>query len=250
MSHHHHHHHHHHNHLDGAFDNVGSEAKYVSMDSDRDREGFVRKVYGILSAQLIFTSIVVTIVMQIDDFQTWFVDNMWFLFTLIGIEFVCLCFLLCSKKLARKVPTNYIILSIFTLCESLIVGAIASFYDPVSVFIAALMTLGATLGLTAYAMYAKQNFNALLGILFSFVFSILIFGILIAIFFDTHALDTLICLGWVVIYSIYIVIDTQLILGNGKYGLSNEDYIPGALFLYIDIIRLFIYILALFGNKK
>ena len=44
---------------------------------------------------------------------------------------------------------------VFTLAESYIVSDICSFYEPESVLNAAIATLGATLGLTLYAVKTK-----------------------------------------------------------------------------------------------
>lgn len=43
-----------------------------------------------------------------------------------------------------------------------------------------------------------------------------------------------------VIYSIYILIDTQLILGGKNVALSLDNYVLGAVLLYIDIVGLFL----------
>ena len=53
----------------------------------------------------------------------------------------------------------------------------------------------------------------------------------------------------VCLMALYILIDTQLIIGGGRYKLSIDDYIIGAIILYIDIIYLFIYLLAIFGGR-
>ena len=47
---------------------------------------------------------------------------------------------------------------------------------------------------------------------------------------------------------IYIIIDLIMIMIPGGFDL--DDYILAALMLYIDIIRLFFYILIAFGSKK
>jgi hypothetical protein len=52
-----------------------------------------------------------------------------------------------------------------------------------------------------------------------------------------------------IIYSIYILIDTQLILGRGENKISLDDYILGATILYIDIIGLFLRLLRLLGER-
>ena len=54
-----------------------------------------------------------------------------------------------------------------------------------------------------------------------------------------------------VIFSLYIIYDTQIMLGgNHKYSLSPEEYIFAALNLYLDIINLFLYLLSIFGGGK
>lgn len=63
-------------------------------------------------------------------------------------------------------------------------------------------------------------------------------------------ISSLIALGSAIIYSAYIVIDTQLmIMGTGKTRLSLDNYILGAIFLYLDIIGLFLKILRIIGKK-
>lgn len=53
----------------------------------------------------------------------------------------------------------------------------------------------------------------------------------------------------VLIFGLYLIFDTQLILGKGRHKLSIDDYVLGALILYIDIIMIFIYILSLAGSS-
>ena len=55
------------------------------------------------------------------------------------------------------------------------------------------------------------------------------------------------CIG-ALIFSLYIVYDTQLMMGGKhKYALSPEEYIFAALNIYLDIINLFRYILLIVG---
>ena len=47
----------------------------------------------------------------------------------------------------------------------------------------------------------------------------------------------------------YLVFDTQLVVGGGRaYQLSSEEYITGALELYIDVIFIFLIILGASRN--
>ena len=57
----------------------------------------------------------------------------------------------------------------------------------------------------------------------------------------------------VILYGFYLIYDTQLIMGGKQHALSMDDYILGALMLYIDIITLFLELLQivaiLFGKN-
>lgn len=52
------------------------------------------------------------------------------------------------------------------------------------------------------------------------------------------------------IYSLYILIDTQLILGGKNKELTYDNYILGSAILYADIISLFLKLLQILGKKK
>lgn len=76
----------------------------------------------------------------------------------------------------------------------------------------------------------------------------IIFGIFMGIFYQSKALNLVFCLIFIIIYTVYIVIDTQAIAGGRRYSVSTDDYILGALMLYVDIIGLFIYLLRFLRN--
>ena len=52
------------------------------------------------------------------------------------------------------------------------------------------------------------------------------------------------------IYCVYLIIDTQVIMGGGKRQLSLDNYVMGSAILYMDIINLFLKILQILGDKK
>lgn len=54
------------------------------------------------------------------------------------------------------------------------------------------------------------------------------------------------CLG-ALLFSIYLIYDTQLILGKGQYSYSLDDAYLAAIQLYLDIINLFLNILRIVG---
>ena len=159
--------------------------------------------------------------------------------------FVCIMFS-CFTQVARRVPINYILLFSFTLSMSFYCLIFCAFFNPLDVIAAVILTLFATIGLTVYAMRTKTDFTFLGGILFCFSFVIFI-TIIFYFFIKVTALWLM--LG-VMCYSLYLIYDTQLIMGNVGISYGIDDYCLAALNLYIDIIYLFIKILEIIGRLR
>jgi FtsH-binding integral membrane protein len=70
------------------------------------------------------------------------------------------------------------------------------------------------------------------------------------VFIKSDFIVTLIAIGIASIYSIYLIIDTQLILGGKNAELTMDNYVLGAVLLYIDIIQIFLQLLRILGKKK
>jgi FtsH-binding integral membrane protein len=49
---------------------------------------------------------------------------------------------------------------------------------------------------------------------------------------------------------LYIIYDTQLIIGKKANKFSIDDYVFAAMCIYIDIVRLFLYILRIMGGRR
>lgn len=75
------------------------------------------------------------------------------------VSIVSIIVLACVKGVAQQSPINIILLTIFTVAESYMVAQICIYYTAASVLNAAIATLGATLGLTLYAIYTKSDFS-------------------------------------------------------------------------------------------
>lgn len=48
----------------------------------------------------------------------------------------------------------------------------------------------------------------------------------------------------------FLIYDTQMIMGGRKIELSPEEYIYGALQLYIDVVYIFLFLLSLMGKSN
>jgi len=211
------------------------------------RNGFIRKVYSILSVQLIITFGAVFL-FQIPSIKLFIFKNQ----SLAGntLIFCSLTFLtlflvlVCNRNLSRTVPYNYYILFAITLCESLACGIISSLYSFQIVATALALTIISTLAITFYACTTKTNFSYYrMGMLI--VFSQIFMIGLIASLFRLQALYALYTFLMTLMIGIYLVYDTQLIMGKFGVGYSVDDYIFATLEIYMDIIRLFLLILRI-----
>jgi len=57
-------------------------------------------------------------------------------------------------------------------------------------------------------------------------------------------------IAFALIYSVYLLIDTQMILGNRQKSVDLDNYVLGATIIYMDIISLFLKLLKILGKKK
>ena len=147
------------------------------------------------------------------------------------------------------VPINYILLGFITFSEAYLLSMICAEYTPESVFQAFMLTTSAFVGTSIYAVTTKHDITIFYSIMWGSVF--LFFGVMILMLFTSSPAIRLTYFFFGALFALfYVVIDTQMIMKNRKYGISYDDYIIGALILYLDFIQLFLEILRLFGDRK
>lgn len=214
----------------------------------QDRRGFIVKVYCLLSIQLVITSAFCGTTLAVPQLREGIKATRPVVYVAFVLVILLIISIMCFKRLAKQVPYNYIALFLFTLLESYIVSYICAHYDPLLVVLTALISLSVSLSLTIYSAISKTDFTICGGILISFATSLIIFSILM-IFFNEYYVNLILCEITILIYSIFIVYDTQLIAGGRYEEIGLDDYVLGSLILYVDIIGLFVYMLSLCFNK-
>jgi len=227
----------------------------------RVRHQFVQKVYSLLSCQLLATIAIGAGIMQVG--QAWVTANPSMLILILVGSFVLtsgvMCTMWCNPQLTRKSPQNYLLLGLFTLGKALLVGFISLQYTQESVLIAIGITALVVFGLTLFACQTTYDFTGLGVYLFAAVLVLCGFGFVLAIAamlgaagsaaFET--LHLLYAAGGALLFSFYIIYDTQKIVGGKhahKYGI--DDYVMATINLYIDIIELFMFLLQIFGKRR
>jgi len=232
-----------------------SDNPLVKEASQQARLGFVRKVYGITGAQLLLTAAISTPVsINLDKMDPASVSTVLMFSSVMTL--VTMFSLVCCPEMARKVPQNYILLFIFTAFEGVLVGAVCSTYSTQAVVAALLATSIVVIGLTLYAWNTKSDFTGcgpyLVAMLLALIGCQLVIWLVCMFGSCPPEVQKLYALAGVVIFSMYLVYDTQLILGEfggHKQEFGLDDYVAAALNLYLDIIQLFLNILQLLGDR-
>lgn len=214
------------------------------------RHGFVRKVYGIVSFQVLITIAFIALIKYTPPITAFFVSNLWLLWLFMLGTFIVMIVLACCESVSRTYPLNMILLFVFTIMESVLLGVITIQYKTDTVLIAAALTAFIVIGLTIFAFQTKIDFTGMGTYLF--VICLVLFGFgLIALILRSNIMNIIYAALGAGLFSMYLVFDTQLMLGGKhKYSISPEDYIIAALNLYVDIINLFLMILRLVSASK
>ncbi|XP_020290082.1 protein lifeguard 4-like [Pseudomyrmex gracilis] len=206
------------------------------------RMGFLRKVYGLLSIQLLMTFAIGAVFILNSSVKLYVQENSW----TIGLAFFSTLGILIALMIKRKDhPANLILLGAFTLTQAYTVGVMVSMFEVTIVLEALFITLTVVLGLTAYTFQSKRDFSFLGFGLFIGLWCLLLGG-LFQIFLQSTAMELAISVGGAILFCLFIVFDTQAIMHN----LSPEEYILATINLYLDIINLFLHILRALAISK
>lgn len=101
-----------------------------------------------------------------------------------------------------------------------------------------------------YVVFSKTDFTGCGPYLFIISLVLLIFGIVCIFWKNPIAHLIYSCLA-ALMFSIYLVFDTQMVLGRGQFQYTLDDAYLAAIQLYIDIIQIFLQILQIlsFANN-
>uniref|UniRef100_A0A7S0RAL0 Uncharacterized protein n=1 Tax=Chlamydomonas leiostraca TaxID=1034604 RepID=A0A7S0RAL0_9CHLO len=213
------------------------------------RQGFIRKVFGLLAVQLAITAAITAAFVLSDAVKLYVAANTWVLISSVIGSFALVITMSVWEAGRRHHPTNLMLLFAFTICEGVLVGAASATYDTKVVLMAAGLTAGVVASLAAYAMQTKHDFTASGGALMSVLFT-LIFASILQSFLRVAWLHIAIAAGGAALFSIYLVFDIQLMMGSGAVAISPDEYVFAALSLYLDILNLFLYILQLVNEMQ
>lgn len=231
---------------------AGDENAYHEMQfSDVSiRQKFVRKVFGILTGQLVITIAIVAPFVLVDSVKLALAAQPGFVFIPLAGSLICICAIACCEGARRKHPLNLILLGAFTICEGVLIGAVCASVRAEDVGFALVTTAVVAFALTMFALQTKWDFTGAAPYMMVVLLAFMMFG-LFAMFFQSRVLQLVYASIGAVIFGCYLVLDVQLMLGGKhKFSISPDEYVFAALALYLDIINLFLYILRIISASR
>ncbi|XP_014679534.1 PREDICTED: protein lifeguard 2-like [Priapulus caudatus] len=231
---------------------VPAGAEFGDSFSDKAiRRAFIRKVYLILMVQLLITTGFIALFVFHDGVKYYVQHNSWLYWTSYGVFLVVYIVLVCCKGPRRRFPLNFIFLGIFTVAFSYLVGTISSYYDTKIVLMAMGISTIVCLTVSIFSIQTKYDFTKWGGMLFVAAMVLMIFGIFAIILYRyIPFLNIVYSALMALLFTAFLAFDTQMVMGNKRYSLSPEEYIYGALQIYVDVIYIFLAILSLTGSAS
>ncbi|GKA07105.1 BI1-like protein [Tanacetum coccineum] len=201
------------------------------MEDPQLRWGFIRKVYSILTLQLLLTAIIAG-AKTLNSFMYVFCVEL-------AVMLVMNCFL-------NKHPINIILLGVFTVMFSIMVGVSCVFSKGEIILQASILTTVLAVSLTLFTFWAAKrgwDFNFLYPFLFCTLILILLFS-MIEIFYPMGSMVRM-AISFIValLYCGFIIYDTDNLIKRCSY----DEYIIAAAMLYVDMINLFVTMLQILG---
>lgn len=222
--------------------------------------GFVRKVFALIGTQIMLTVAVVAYVMTHEDVGDYLLENPIILAPAVVLFLVTALLPVCCKGTGRKVPLNYIILYTFVRTKQTLSAAVVLAYpclevDSDLVVAAGILTfvVSAALIASVFIVLPTQcavNFQISTSVIYMLFATSVTWFLISALVPGSSWLSTGLCALGALLFGVYIVVDTAMIVGGSKYGLGNDDYVFAAILIYLDLMNLFLRILELLAKLK
>jgi FtsH-binding integral membrane protein len=176
-------------------------------------------------------------------YKNWIQTNPWMMWVSLFGSFIFLGLTFWKRK---SYPTNLLFLAGFTAMEAYSISVIVSFTDSHIVLQALVFTLGIFVALSLFACQSKYDFTSWVPYLFGALWVVILFGFMSAFFPYNSTVELGYGVICALIFSGYILVDTQMIMRHYHV----EEEIAAAISLYLDIINLFLAILRILNSQN
>ena len=231
---------------------IAGEVVLSEYSSGITQQKFISKVYTILWFQILFTGIFIGLSSQLPVIQQFLLSNTGYMLAFIDMVllFISICVFYSNNNIIKNHSMKF--LNFFTLLMTYIIGYVGIIYSPTILLLGGVSTLTMFSGLTLYAVQTTYDYTQHTSILISSLLGLIGFGFFMTFFHIPYLSIIYSSLG-AVLFSFYIIYDTQLIV-DGKHrtlSFTENDYVIAAISLYTDILNLFLFILQIIcGNRS
>eukprot|EP01090_Pellita_catalonica_P004731 TRINITY_DN14522_c0_g1_i1.p1 TRINITY_DN14522_c0_g1~~TRINITY_DN14522_c0_g1_i1.p1 ORF type:complete len:289 (-),score=25.36 TRINITY_DN14522_c0_g1_i1:24-890(-) len=148
---------------------------------------------------------------------------------------------------AKRYPWNLALLGVFTVSESIMLGISVVDIEFGILFEAFVITISLFIGLSLYTILSKDDYSWMGSYLFTGLW-VMIFGSILHVVFGLggDGFDLLYSWGGAALFSGFVIFDTWRL----HYKLRTDEYITATVTLYLDVLNLFINILRILSKKK
>ncbi|NXK62181.1 LFG3 protein, partial [Sylvietta virens] len=231
----------------------GSPFQSADWDDRKVRHAFIRKVYAIISLQLLVTVGIISVFTFVHPVRSFVQRNVAIYYASYAVFLVTYLVLACCQGPRRRFPWNIILLSIFVSGLGLARGPgdfLCSMYETKAVLIAMIITAIVAIIVTIFCFQtkARRGMHPGGGGAGEGSWSHPSSPCSCSLPAQVPWLHMLYAAIGAIAFTLFLAYDTQLVLGNRKNTLSPEEYIYGALTIYTDIIYIFTFILQIVGR--
>jgi FtsH-binding integral membrane protein len=211
---------------------------------------YVQKVYFWLFVGLIITSITAYVVSTDPDIYNVVLGNDIVFYGLLIAQFIAI---VTVSAFIKRIPDNLAEITFVLYCflTGLTLSSIFLEFDIYSIAYVVLITAAMFGFMSLYGYVTKKDLTSVGNIATMALFGIIL-ALIVNLFLMNSALDTILSIIGVLVFSAFTAHDTQKIkstlMENGEDLIKKE--ILGALNLYLDFVNLFLDLLDLFGKRR
>ena len=213
------------------------------------KQDFIAKVYSVLIFQLVIISLMILLSVYSLFYQT-LTENAFLTYISSLLTILFLFIPISYKEYLQKIPYNFLILISFTMTLGYVISSFTSTCESNTIYFTLLLSFITIITLMGYAWYTDSDISLYGGILSVFVVSLVCATIVRYFYPEVTFMEYCINISALLVFSGYVIYDTQNILERKENEFTNDDYILVAMFLFSDIIELIMGLLAYLSIKK
>tara|TARA_Y100000590_G_scaffold411507_2_gene505634 strand:+ start:1139 stop:1855 length:717 start_codon:yes stop_codon:yes gene_type:complete len=236
--------------IDTAYNLVpDNNVKYLEKEK---QQTFISKVYTTIWFQIIFVGLFIALCKNNRDISTFMVSSNGFglLFILFNLFIIFTVATFCCFDLIRRRPYNWIYIITMTLIITYFLSFISLGYSGQMLLIAGLTTLLLFCGLTIYSWQTKIDFTMKGNLLLLSLLGLIMIGIFnVSLPSGIPFMQIIYPILGSLIFSFYVVYDTQLMISKNKFNYEYNDYAIASINIFLDLVNLFLFLLELLNIR-